>query len=100
MKRADATPDDPPVFAEPWEAQAFAIVHELHAAGHLTWAEWTTALGGELAGAPERAYYLSWVAALEKLASQNGLTREEDLHERVKAWREDNESTVSGQSVE
>ena len=28
---------DGPVFAEPWEAQAFALTLKLHEAGHFTW---------------------------------------------------------------
>ena len=37
-----------PVFAEPWQAQAFALAVQLSAAGHFTWTEWTTALGDQL----------------------------------------------------
>jgi hypothetical protein len=32
--------DGEPVFAEPWQAQAFALAVELSAKGHFTWKEW------------------------------------------------------------
>ena len=40
-----------PVFREPWEARAFAIVLRLHEAGHFTWPEWAERLGQEIAAA-------------------------------------------------
>ena len=41
-----------PVFAEPWQAQAFALVVRLHAEGAFTWTEWAAALSDALAGVP------------------------------------------------
>ena len=32
---------DGPVFAEPWEAQAFALAVRLFEQGHFSWNEWT-----------------------------------------------------------
>ena len=40
-----------PVFAEPWQAQAFALAVRLSAQGHFTWKEWATALADELKSA-------------------------------------------------
>jgi nitrile hydratase accessory protein len=40
-----------PVFAEPWQAQAFAMTVRLQESGLFTWKEWTAALGAELAAA-------------------------------------------------
>lgn len=37
-----------PVFAEPWQAHAFAIVMALYEDGHYTWAEWDDYLGYEI----------------------------------------------------
>ena len=37
-----------PVFAEPWQAQAFAMTLELHGRGLFTWPEWAQALATEL----------------------------------------------------
>ncbi len=46
--------EEGPVFAEPWQAQAFAIAVQLSAEGHFTWTEWTTALGEQLQAAAKR----------------------------------------------
>src|SRR5262245_22673484 len=61
-----------PVFAEPWQAQAFAMAVQLSVAGHFTWTEWTTALGEQLQAVAARGepddgsrYFEHWLAALE-----------------------------------
>jgi len=38
-----------PVFAQPWQAQAFAMTLELHRAGHFSWSEWAEHLCAEIA---------------------------------------------------
>ena len=38
-------PEHEPVFAEPWQAHAFALAVKLSDAGVFSWAEWTQALG-------------------------------------------------------
>ena len=40
-------------FAEPWEAQAFALAVSLQDRGVFTAAEWSEALGAEIAAAPD-----------------------------------------------
>jgi hypothetical protein len=42
---------DGPVFAEPWQAQAFALAVNLAEQGHFTWKEWAAALADELKAA-------------------------------------------------
>ncbi|HYZ73379.1 MAG TPA: nitrile hydratase accessory protein, partial [Chthoniobacterales bacterium] len=37
-----------PVFAEPWQAQAFALAVKLSEQGHFTWKEWASALANQL----------------------------------------------------
>ena len=37
-----------PVFAEPWEVQAFALAVKLSEQGYFTWKEWAAALAEEL----------------------------------------------------
>ena len=64
---------DGPVFAEPWEAQAFAMAVKLNEAGVFAWNEWAETLGAELKAQPERPYYESWLAALEKLVEAKGV---------------------------
>jgi hypothetical protein len=40
------------VFAEAWEAQAFALAVKLSEQGHFTWKEWSAALADELKALP------------------------------------------------
>ena len=42
------------MFAEPWQAQAFALAVTLSGQGHFTWKEWAGALAGELPAAEAR----------------------------------------------
>jgi nitrile hydratase accessory protein len=78
--------EEGPVFREPWEAAAFALVLKLYQGGHFTWPEWVEYLSGEIRAARERGeadtgctYYHHWLAALEKLVTDKGLARGADL---------------------
>ena len=69
------------MFAEPWQAQAFALAVRLSEQGHFTWKEWAAALAAELKAAADRGepddgsrYYHHWLAALERLVTEKGLT--------------------------
>ena len=74
--------DAGPVFAEPWQARAFALAVRLSAQGHFTWSEWATALAVELDAATRRAdpddgsyYYEHWLAALERVVTAKRLAK-------------------------
>ena len=43
-----------PVFAEPWQAQAFALAVRLSELGYFTWKEWAAALARQLKAAADR----------------------------------------------
>jgi nitrile hydratase accessory protein len=43
-----------PVFAEPWQAQAFALAVNLSERGYFTWKEWAAALAEQLQAAANR----------------------------------------------
>ena len=80
---------DGPVFREPWEAQAFALVVALHNAGHFTWPEWVETISAEIGLAQSQGdpdvgdtYYRHWLAALEKIVLAKGLTDDVDLRLR------------------
>ena len=99
--------EEGPVFAEPWQAQAFAMAVQLSADGHFTWTEWTTALGEQLQAAIRRGepddgsrYFEHWIAALEQLAADKKLTNLAALSERKEAWAESYRHTPHGQPVE
>jgi nitrile hydratase accessory protein len=96
-----------PVFAEPWQAQAFALAVQLSAAGYFTWTEWTTALGEQLQVAVKRGepddgsrYFEHWLTALEYLVTEKKLTDVTALSERKGAWADAYRHTPHGQPVE
>ena len=96
-----------PVFAEPWEAQAFALAVKLSEKGYFTWKEWAATLAGELKAAAGRGesddgsqYYHHWLAALERLVAAKGLTDPAAMLERKEAWAEAYRRTPHGKPVE
>jgi nitrile hydratase accessory protein len=96
-----------PVFAEPWQAQAFAMAVRLSEQGHFTWKEWAAALAGELKAAADRGdpddgsrYYEYWLAALERLVTAKGLTDPASLLARKEAWAEAYRHTPHGKPIE
>ena len=96
-----------PVFAEPWQAQAFALAVKLSERGYFTWKDWAAALAEEINAAAARGevddgsrYYDYWLAALERLVTQRGLTNAESLIERKEAWADAYRHTPHGKPVE
>lgn len=96
-----------PVFAEPWQAQAFALAVKLSVQGHFTWKEWAAELAAELKAAADRGepddgtrYYEHWLAALERMVTQKGLTDVAALDERKNAWADAYRHTPHGKPVE
>lgn len=97
-----------PVFAEPWQAQAFALAVKLSEQGHFTWKEWAAALADELKAAADRGepdndgsrYYQHWLTALERLVVAKKLTGRAALATRKKAWAEAYRHTPHGKPVE
>ena len=96
-----------PVFAEPWQAQAFALAVKLSEQRHFTWKEWAAALADELKAAVDRGepddgtnYYRHWLATLERLATAKGLTDSAALLERKEAWADAYRHTPHGKPVE
>jgi nitrile hydratase accessory protein len=92
-----------PVFAEPWQAQTFALAVQLNVDGAFTWTEWAQALSRELAGDPTddgSRYYQHWVAALERLIAERGLTSPDEMAGRKAAWAEAYRHTPHGLPVE
>ncbi len=99
--------DQGPVFSEPWQAQAFAMTVNLHAAGHFEWSEWVDYISTEIAnGAPldedddNAIYYRQWLSALERLVADKGLSSPPELVHRKDAWRRAYANTPHGEPVE
>jgi nitrile hydratase accessory protein len=96
-----------PVFAEPWQAQAFALAVKLSEQGHFTWKEWAAALADELKSAADRGepddgsrYYEHWLAALERLVTAKELSDPAVMLVRKKAWADAYRHTPHGKPVE
>ena len=98
--------DDGPVFAEPWQAQAFALAVQLHQDGAFTWSEWAAALSARLKAADARGegggehYYDHWLETLEGLVTARGLASQDALDARRQAWEEAYRTTPHGKPVE
>jgi nitrile hydratase accessory protein len=96
-----------PVFAEPWQAQAFALTVKLSEQGHFTWKEWAAALASEFQCAVNRGepddgsrYYEHWLTALERLVTAKGLADPTALITRKEAWTAAYRRTPHGRPVE
>jgi nitrile hydratase accessory protein len=95
-----------PVFAEPWQAQAFAIVVSLQRQGVFSWDEWAAHLGAEIksavaAGDPDdgSTYYNHWLAALETLVAEKGVATRGTLSNVADAWGRAAERTPHGEPI-
>ena len=88
-----------PVFAEPWEAEAFAMAVKLNEAGIFGWSEWAETLGAELHAEPQRPYYESWLAALERLVEVKGLMSASERLRRIEAWDRAAKATPHGHPI-
>ena len=91
-----AGPDSAPVFAEPWQAQAFAITLQLHQRGLFSWPEWAAALSARITAAQAAGdadlgdtYYLHWVFALEAITLERGLADAVQLASLAEAIADD-----------
>jgi nitrile hydratase accessory protein len=111
-RAAEAVPGIPhdaegPVFREPWEAHAFAMVVALVERGVFTWNEWASTLGDEIkaaqrAGDPDTGatYYRHWLAALERMVAVKGVTDRAALARYHDAWDRAADRTPHGQPIE
>jgi nitrile hydratase accessory protein len=96
-----------PVFREPWEAHAFAIALALYDRGLFTWPEWAAKLGEEIkkaqaAGDPDtgETYYRHWLATLERIVAEKGVTTSQALTEHHHAWGRAAHRTPHGKPIE
>lgn len=94
------------MFAQPWQAQAFALAVRLSAAGCFTWPEWATVLGEQFEAAAARGepddgtrYYEHWLDALERIVARKGWIGADALHARKSAWIDAYRTTPHGQPV-
>ena len=88
--------EEGPVFAEPWQAQAFAVVAQLIDSQTVTPTEWAEYLGAALKEAEVRGeydtdkrYYDHWLTALEQLTVEKGMTGFDELDRERESIRDD-----------
>lgn len=92
-----------PVFAEPWQAQAFALVVALHDRGLFTWSEWAAALAEEIrahGGADDGSrYYEFWLHALEDILVARTGAAHAEVDAMAAAWARAAEATPHGEPI-
>jgi nitrile hydratase accessory protein len=96
-------PAEPSVFAEPWQAQAYAMTLALHERGLFSWSEWAVALSVEVhrPGVAEDGsdYYDCWLRALEALLSAKGIAKPRDVDALAQAWERAAHATPHGKPI-
>jgi len=94
---------DTPVFAEPWQAEAFAMTVALHGKGLFSWSEWAQALSEQVkkpgAASDGHDYYEHWLAALEGLLASKGLAARPDVDAMAAAWERAAHATPHGKPI-
>jgi nitrile hydratase accessory protein len=98
--------EEGPVFAAPWQAQAFAMALTLHKSGLFSWGEWAAMLGEEISraqaeGDPDLGdtYYRHWLATLERMVAEKGVTTADTLHRTRDAWDHAADRTPHGKPI-
>ena len=96
-----------PVFRAPWEAHAFAMALALYDRGLFAWTEWAAKLGEEIkkaqaAGDPDtgETYYRHWLATLERIVAEKGMTTAQALTQHYDAWEHAARRTPHGKPIE
>ena len=83
--------DRGPVFAEPWEARAFALVVEMNARGLFPWSDFQSLLVEEIRKSEGqglcRPYYLNWLLAAERLFERLDLVERGQVDDEVERLR-------------
>lgn len=93
-----------PVFAEPWQAAAFALTVHLHDRGLFGWSEWAETLSSEVKR-PHRDphgadYYDAWVDALSRLLEAKGVADAATVLALQQSWQRAAEATPHGRPIE
>jgi len=96
-----------PVFGAPWQARVFALAVALVERDVFNWDEWAQTLGATIktaqaAGDPDLGdtYYRHWLAALESLLVEKGITGTGMLQILRSAWDDEARRTPHGQPIE
>lgn len=95
-----------PVFNAPWEAEAFAMTLALYEKGVFTWPQWADVLSSEIrraqaSGDPDLGdtYYHHWLAALERIVVEQGITSKKQLSTLYDDWNTAAMATPHGEPI-
>jgi len=95
---------DEPVFAEPWEARAFAMAVSLNEAGLFNWPQWAERFGAALkentGGGGQLSYYQVWLQVLEAIMSEKDIANPAAIMRREREWEAAAARTPHGQPIE
>lgn len=96
-------PSDAPVFAEPWQAEVFALTVALHERGLFSWSEWADFLSAEVKAPGVAAdggdYYDCWLRALENLLASKEVVAAADVDLFAAAWERAAHATPHGKPI-
>ena len=91
------------MFAEPWQAEAFALVVALHERGLFEWSEWAQLLAEEVRRpgvAPDGSdYYDCWLRAFERVARSKGIATRAEVDALAAAWQRAAHATPHGKPI-
>ena len=97
---------EPPVFAEPWHAELFAMTVHLHKQGLFSWPDWTAQLSEALAAAGKHQtldggddYYAVWLDTLLQIMIAQGVTDDSSVQAMQEQWRDAYVRTPHGKPV-
>jgi nitrile hydratase accessory protein len=98
--------DGEPVFAEPWQATAFAMTLALHERCLFTWPEWAACLAEQIRDAQAEGdpddgstYYRHWLAALERVVIEHRVVSATQLEDRRASWGRAAHATPHGEPI-
>jgi nitrile hydratase accessory protein len=94
-------------FDEPWQAQAFAITVELNRQGYFSWRDWVEVFSKEIQAhpatleeGPTTGYYRQWLAALETIMAEHGISQPSEIETVQERWRSAYLHTPHGRPIE
>ncbi|MGC6392084.1 MAG: nitrile hydratase accessory protein [Alphaproteobacteria bacterium] len=101
-------PHLPDGFAEPWQAQIFAVTVALNEAGFFSWQEWADVFSTQLADSKQKLargldgsddYFACWENALKLLIKSKDIVAETVWDDAMEKWRAAYMKTPHGQPV-
>ncbi|MEM7289430.1 MAG: nitrile hydratase accessory protein [Pseudomonadota bacterium] len=93
--------EDGPVFKEPWEASAFALVVCLHEKGLFEWPQWAECLGAIISEQDDQTpYFQCWLIGLERMMESRSLVAADEVLTRQKQWQNAVSNTPHGEPIE